>query len=186
MSVLSGLLEDLLQEKVLSTENKDFVLESQTTKKNRAYCLINMVIRKGERASQMMVDSLKVRGPELWVQLRLTDGELSMIVFFFFKAMKLRRDYITLLDSLTVHNKYVFVSGPLPPLNRGIDRFSCTLSFHTCLQSTCATRNTVFIDNFNLLWNRPAFFRPDGIHPNVLGSRILTDNLFYSIYASRS
>lgn len=96
----------------------------------------------------------------------------------------LKRDFTKLLDSLVHKGIRLFVSGPLPPLGRGVGRFSRTLSLHTWLQLTCTARNIAFVDNFNLFWNRPAFFRRDGIHPNGLGSRILTDNLFYTVWTS--
>jgi len=96
----------------------------------------------------------------------------------------LKQDFIQLINSLPIHSKKFFISGPLPSLNRGIGRFSRTLSLHTWLKLTCTARNIAFVDNFNLFWKRPAFFQRDGIHPNGLGSRTLTDNLFYSILNS--
>ncbi len=89
----------------------------------------------------------------------------------------LKRDFTNLLDSLTVHSKQIFISGAIPQLNCGVDRFSRTLRLHTWLKLTCAASNVTFVDNFNLIWKCPAFF-----HPNGLGSRTLTDNLFYSIW----
>ncbi|CAL8353486.1 unnamed protein product [Lota lota] len=69
--VIECLLDDLLHHEVLSTEEKDSVMENQTSTTNKARCLIDMVIRKGERASQIMVDSMKVRDPELYSTLGL-------------------------------------------------------------------------------------------------------------------
>ncbi|KAJ3594765.1 hypothetical protein NHX12_004072 [Muraenolepis orangiensis] len=71
MPVIKGLLDDLWQKKVLSTEDKDSVTENQTSKVDRARCLIDMVMGKGERASQKMVDSMKVRDMELCISLGL-------------------------------------------------------------------------------------------------------------------
>ncbi|KAJ3582946.1 hypothetical protein NHX12_000080 [Muraenolepis orangiensis] len=71
MPVIKGILDDLWQKKVLSTEDKDFVMENQTSKVDKARCLIDMVMGKGDRASQMMVDSLKDRDGELWFSLGL-------------------------------------------------------------------------------------------------------------------
>ncbi|KAJ3590279.1 hypothetical protein NHX12_008232, partial [Muraenolepis orangiensis] len=42
MPVIKGLLDDLWQKKVLSTEDKDSVTENQTSKVDRARCLIDM------------------------------------------------------------------------------------------------------------------------------------------------
>lgn len=96
----------------------------------------------------------------------------------------LKHDFTKLLDSLIVHSKRIFVCGPLTPLNHGMGHISCTLSFHSWLESTCAANNIAFVDNFNLFWKRPAFFWCEGIHPNCLGSRTLTDNIFYKILIS--
>ncbi|KAJ3590877.1 hypothetical protein NHX12_008825 [Muraenolepis orangiensis] len=71
MPVIKGLLDDLWQKKVLSTEDKDSVMENQTSKVDKARCLIDMVMGKGDRASQMMVDSLMDRDGELWFSLGL-------------------------------------------------------------------------------------------------------------------
>ncbi|CAL8354072.1 unnamed protein product, partial [Arctogadus glacialis] len=57
--VIKGLLDDLWQQKVLSTEEKDYVIEEQKSKVGRARCLIDMVMGKGKRASQAMIDSMK-------------------------------------------------------------------------------------------------------------------------------
>ncbi|KAJ3582945.1 hypothetical protein NHX12_000079 [Muraenolepis orangiensis] len=76
MPFIKGLLDDLWQTKVLSTEDKDSVMENQTSKVDRARCLIDMVMGKGKRASQMMVDSMKVRDMELCISLGLIPSPL--------------------------------------------------------------------------------------------------------------
>ncbi|CAL8390369.1 unnamed protein product, partial [Boreogadus saida] len=63
--VIKGLLDDLWQQKVFSTEEKDYVIEDQKSKVDRARCLIDMVMGKGERASQAMIDSMKKRDQHL-------------------------------------------------------------------------------------------------------------------------
>ena len=63
--VIRGLLGDLLQQKVFSTEDKDSVMEKGKIKTDIARCLIDMVIRKGEKASRIMIDSMKKRDPDL-------------------------------------------------------------------------------------------------------------------------
>ncbi|CAL8349490.1 unnamed protein product [Arctogadus glacialis] len=59
ISVIRGLLDDLLEQKVFSTEDKDSVMENETSRKDRARCLIDMVIGKGEKASRIMIASMK-------------------------------------------------------------------------------------------------------------------------------
>ncbi|XP_056466940.1 uncharacterized protein LOC130405768 [Gadus chalcogrammus] len=71
ISVIRGLLDDLLQQKVLSTEDKDSVIENQKSKREKARCLIDMATGNGERASQIMIDSMKKRDPDLCITLGL-------------------------------------------------------------------------------------------------------------------
>ena len=71
LPALKGLLDDLWQHKVLSTDDKDTVLEDQTSRADRARCLIDMVMAKGERASQAMIDSMKKRDKHLCITLGL-------------------------------------------------------------------------------------------------------------------
>ena len=65
ISVIRGLLDDLLQQKVFSTQDKDSVMEKGKIKTDMARCLIDMVIRKGEKASRIMIDGMKKRDPDL-------------------------------------------------------------------------------------------------------------------------
>ncbi|CAL8375149.1 unnamed protein product [Gadus morhua 'NCC'] len=59
--LIKGLLDDLWQQKVFSTEEKDTVMENHKITADRARCLIDMVIVKGETACRIMIDSMKVR-----------------------------------------------------------------------------------------------------------------------------
>ncbi|XP_030205749.1 NACHT, LRR and PYD domains-containing protein 12-like, partial [Gadus morhua] len=69
--VIKGLLDDLWQQQVFNTEEKDSVMEGLKIRADRARCLIDMVIGKGERASQMMIDSMKKRDKHLCIKLGL-------------------------------------------------------------------------------------------------------------------
>ena len=71
IATLKGLLDDLWGEKVLNTDDKDTVLEDQTIRADRARCLIDMVIGKGERASQAMIDYMLERDKPLYITLGL-------------------------------------------------------------------------------------------------------------------
>ncbi|XP_030206090.1 caspase a isoform X1 [Gadus morhua] len=71
LPALKGLLDDLWQRKMLSTDEKDTVLEDQTIRTDRARCLIDMVIAKGERASLAMIDCMLERDRELYLTLGL-------------------------------------------------------------------------------------------------------------------
>ncbi|CAL8333316.1 unnamed protein product [Boreogadus saida] len=71
LPALKGLLDDLWQRKMLSTDDKDTVMEDQTNRTDRARCLIDMVMGKGERASQAMIDCMLERDRELYLTLGL-------------------------------------------------------------------------------------------------------------------
>ena len=69
--VIKGLLDDLYQHEVVSTEEKEFVMENQKIKTDMARCLIDMVIGKGETASRIMIDNMKVKDKYLCSHLGL-------------------------------------------------------------------------------------------------------------------
>ena len=95
----------------------------------------------------------------------------------------LKRDYTDLLDTLDKIHIKSSISGPIPTVDRGINRFSRLLALNTWLSRVCNERGRDFIDNFNLFWGRKYLFRADGLHPNRLGSKLLRDNLLFSLYA---
>ncbi|CAL8349669.1 unnamed protein product [Arctogadus glacialis] len=66
-----SLLYDLGKKNVLNDQEKKTV-EEKMTSKDRACCLIDTVMEKGERASSVMVDHLMERCPELCSALGLT------------------------------------------------------------------------------------------------------------------
>ncbi|CAL8237724.1 unnamed protein product, partial [Boreogadus saida] len=63
--VIKGLLDDLYHHEVFSSEEKDSVMEEQRSRADQAHCLIDMVIGKGEGASQMMIDGIKEKDQHL-------------------------------------------------------------------------------------------------------------------------
>ncbi|XP_059930486.1 caspase-8-like [Gadus macrocephalus] len=75
LPALKGLLDDLWQCKVLSTEDKDTVTEDHKSRADRARCLIDMVMAKGVRASQAMIDSMKKRDKHLCITLGLISSD---------------------------------------------------------------------------------------------------------------
>ena len=93
----------------------------------------------------------------------------------------LKRDYTDLLDTLDKIHIKSSISGPIPTVDRGINRFSRLLALNTWLSRVCNERGRDFIDNFNLFWGRKYLFRADGLHPNRLGSKLLRDNLLFSL-----
>ena len=95
-----------------------------------------------------------------------------------------KNEFNKLLHSLNNSGKSVYISGPIPSLGRGSERFSRVLSLHTWLQSACRTHNVGYIDNFNLFWDRASYFKSDGIHPNKQGNLMLAANLQHAVQAS--
>ncbi len=96
----------------------------------------------------------------------------------------LKADFRDLFSLLRTTGKAVFISGPIPTLARGAERFSRLLSLNTWLLSACRDSEVGFIDNFNLFWNRYSAYRPDGMHPNKLGSTMLAANLQHAVQSA--
>ncbi|KAM6338367.1 caspase-1-like isoform 2-T3 [Alca torda] len=69
--VISGLLDDLLEQRVLRLDEVDEVQDRYTVRADKARCLIDSVRLKGTRASQIFIDSLKKRDGTLAEQLGL-------------------------------------------------------------------------------------------------------------------
>ncbi|KAK0136994.1 hypothetical protein N1851_026861 [Merluccius polli] len=61
----------------------------------------------------------------------------------------LKRDFNDLLNKVRCLNTEVFISGPLPTVRRGDERFSRLLMLNRWLKDTCAAQSVNFIDNFN-------------------------------------
>lgn len=97
-----------------------------------------------------------------------------------------RHDFKELFNFLSLCGKTVFISGVIPTLARGDERFSRLRDLHTWLKNTSSNHNFGFIDNFNLFWCRSSFFKTDGVHINSLGNRFLTANIQYSILSHNS
>ena len=80
--VIKGLLDDLWQQKVFSTDERKSLQDKPNTT-DRARWMIETVMGKGELASKIMIDSMKKRDQFLCITLGLSssataggDGEL--------------------------------------------------------------------------------------------------------------
>lgn len=69
--VISGLLDELLAQGVLSLDEVDEVQDRYTVRTDKARCLIDSVRLKGPRASQIFIDSFRRRDGTLAKQLGL-------------------------------------------------------------------------------------------------------------------
>ncbi|KAK3531069.1 hypothetical protein QTP70_009452 [Hemibagrus guttatus] len=90
----------------------------------------------------------------------------------------LKKDFRSLVEKVrtTSPTTMIIVSGPLPAFQRGIERFSRLFAFNEWLQSWCQDQKLPFVDNWNLFWERPRLYHPDGLHPSRVGAAVLSDN----------
>ncbi|XP_047450702.1 uncharacterized protein LOC125013841 [Mugil cephalus] len=72
--LLKQLLDDLLEDGLLNDGETDSVLEDNSGKADMARCLIDMVKRKGDRASTRMIGHIERRDPTLFSELGLSLG----------------------------------------------------------------------------------------------------------------
>lgn len=70
----------------------------------------------------------------------------------------LKQDFIDLLNTVSCVNAEVFISGPLPLVRRGDERFSRLFALNNWLSTTCIDRSIHFIYKFYLFWERGHFF----------------------------
>lgn len=91
----------------------------------------------------------------------------------------LKRDFIELFATVNSLNVEVFISGPLPPVRRGAERFSRLLALNTWLSTVCAIYSVCFINNFFLFWERRHLFKADGLCLNKSGVKLFLSNVFY-------
>ncbi|KAK0139533.1 hypothetical protein N1851_023592 [Merluccius polli] len=90
----------------------------------------------------------------------------------------LKQDFNDLLNKVRCLNTEVFISGPLPTVRRGDERFSRLLMLNRWLKDTCAAQSVNFIDNFNIFWERRHLFEADGFCLNKSGVQLLSYNIF--------
>uniref|UniRef100_A0A3Q4GTB2 Caspase-1-like n=1 Tax=Neolamprologus brichardi TaxID=32507 RepID=A0A3Q4GTB2_NEOBR len=74
-ALLKQLLDDLLEEGLLNEGETDSVLEDNSNKADMARALIDMVKRKGDKASRKMIEHLEKRDPTLYSELGLSCGQ---------------------------------------------------------------------------------------------------------------
>uniref|UniRef100_A0A8C4TF15 SGNH hydrolase-type esterase domain-containing protein n=1 Tax=Erpetoichthys calabaricus TaxID=27687 RepID=A0A8C4TF15_ERPCA len=71
----------------------------------------------------------------------------------------------------------IFISGPLPLIRRSNKYYSHLLGLNNWLKGFCENQNIGFIDNWDLFWERPRFFKRDGLHLNRFGAQVLSENI---------
>ncbi|XP_060929180.1 caspase a-like [Limanda limanda] len=68
---LDRLLDNILEDRIVNDWQKDAILEGNSTRENKARCLIDTVRRKGDKASMMMIDHLQNCDRFLYTELGL-------------------------------------------------------------------------------------------------------------------
>uniref|UniRef100_A0A3B3HQ22 SGNH hydrolase-type esterase domain-containing protein n=1 Tax=Oryzias latipes TaxID=8090 RepID=A0A3B3HQ22_ORYLA len=81
----------------------------------------------------------------------------------------LKKDFITLINSIKQLDKQCIISGPLPSPRFGDIKFSRLRQLHIWHKGRCLSNNIPYVDNFTTFFDRPNLFKPDGIHPNQTG-----------------
>uniref|UniRef100_A0A3Q4I4H4 SGNH hydrolase-type esterase domain-containing protein n=1 Tax=Neolamprologus brichardi TaxID=32507 RepID=A0A3Q4I4H4_NEOBR len=66
----------------------------------------------------------------------------------------LKRDFTGLLNTVNSLNAAVFISGPVPPVRGGDERFSRLFALNKWLISACTDHSVHFINNLNIFWER--------------------------------
>ncbi|CAM4635211.1 unnamed protein product [Leuciscus chuanchicus] len=91
----------------------------------------------------------------------------------------LKKDFRNLIDTVRSISPEttIIVSGPLPTYRLGHEKFSRLFALNEWLMSWCNEQKLLFVNNWNLFWERPRLFRADGLHPSRFGADLLSDNI---------
>uniref|UniRef100_A0A9J7Z8R8 SGNH hydrolase-type esterase domain-containing protein n=1 Tax=Cyprinus carpio carpio TaxID=630221 RepID=A0A9J7Z8R8_CYPCA len=97
----------------------------------------------------------------------------------------LKRDFRSLIE--TVHSTTpvatIIVSGPLSTYRRGQERFSRLFALNKWLLTWCKEQKLLFVNNWNLFWERHRLFRADGLHPSRVGADLPSDNTSRTLHS---
>uniref|UniRef100_A0A8B9KKA6 SGNH hydrolase-type esterase domain-containing protein n=1 Tax=Astyanax mexicanus TaxID=7994 RepID=A0A8B9KKA6_ASTMX len=96
---------------------------------------------------------------------------------FYRQSETLKEHFKLLRNTVHSHGKSLVISGPLPRLRRGIECFSRLYALNEWLKVWTASLDVAFVDNFDTFWQRPCFYKRDGVHPNQFGSDMLSENI---------
>ena len=102
------------------------------------------------------------------------------------QSEKLKKDFISLIDTLLDSRAQCVISGPMPSPCWGDIKFSRLLNLHIWLKGYCRSLGIPFIDNFTTFLDRPTLFRYDGLHLNWSGSRLLANNMALTLKSCKS
>uniref|UniRef100_A0A8C1MMX7 SGNH hydrolase-type esterase domain-containing protein n=1 Tax=Cyprinus carpio TaxID=7962 RepID=A0A8C1MMX7_CYPCA len=97
----------------------------------------------------------------------------------------LKRDFRSLIETVrsTMPAVTIIVSGPLPTYRRGHERFSRLFALNECLLSWCKEQKLLFVNNWNLFWERPRLFHADGLHPSRVRVELFSHNISRTLHS---
>uniref|UniRef100_A0A3B3B826 SGNH hydrolase-type esterase domain-containing protein n=1 Tax=Oryzias melastigma TaxID=30732 RepID=A0A3B3B826_ORYME len=81
------------------------------------------------------------------------------------KSEVLKKDFTGLIRTVSSMNAAVFISGPIPSIRGGEERFRIN-----------------FINNFHIFWERKHLFKENGFSLNKSGVKLFSSNLFYFLH----
>ncbi|XP_051781216.1 uncharacterized protein LOC127527224 [Erpetoichthys calabaricus] len=76
----------------------------------------------------------------------------------------------------------IFISGPLSLVRQSNEYYSRLLVLNNWLKGFCKNQDIGFIDNWDLFWERPCFFKWDGLHLNRFSTRVFSENIAKTIH----
>uniref|UniRef100_A0A3B3CVW2 SGNH hydrolase-type esterase domain-containing protein n=1 Tax=Oryzias melastigma TaxID=30732 RepID=A0A3B3CVW2_ORYME len=85
------------------------------------------------------------------------------------KSEVLKQDFTGLIRTVSSMNAAVFISGPIPTIRGGEERFSRLLALNRWLSTTCGETGINFINNFHIFWERKHLFKENGFSLNKSG-----------------
>uniref|UniRef100_A0A668RNZ4 Uncharacterized protein n=1 Tax=Oreochromis aureus TaxID=47969 RepID=A0A668RNZ4_OREAU len=87
-------------------------------------------------------------------------------------------NFTGLLNTVNSLNAAVFISGPVPPVRGGDERFSRLFALNKWLISACTDHSVHFINYFNIFWESRHLFEANGFNFNKSGASQILHRLF--------
>ncbi len=87
----------------------------------------------------------------------------------------LKRDFRSLIKTVRSTSPETMIIEAT--YRRGHERFSRLFSLNKWLLARCKEQKLLFVNNWNLFWERPRLFRADGLHLSRVGAELLSDNI---------
>lgn len=99
----------------------------------------------------------------------------------FRQSIKLQYDLESLAYLIESLGKNCRLSGPIPTLRKGSERFSRLYSLNVWMNNFCTATGFGFINNFDSFWTEITLFHKDGLHLNKQGTKLFVLNLVMHI-----